>query len=146
MVPPRRANHPCRWRQTGRAPEANDRRDGKGREAGGAQETRPGSQRGDHRARPRGNRLMDLMNIMRMAQEAKKNSDQIQSDLEQMTITGAAGGGMVSAEVSGLGIVKRVKIDRSVVNPDDVEMLEDLVTVAVSEAQKKAQNEQKLRM
>jgi DNA-binding YbaB/EbfC family protein len=89
---------------------------------------------------------MDLMNIMRMAQEAKKNSDQIQSDLEQMTITGTAGGGMVSADVSGLGIVKRVKIDRSVVNPDDIEMLEDLITVAVSEAQKKAQDEQKLRM
>src|SRR4051812_30418938 len=89
---------------------------------------------------------MDLMNIMRMVQDAQKNSERIQSELEQMTVTGTAGGGMVSAEVSGLGILKRVKIDRSVVNPDDVEMLEDLVTVAVSEAEKKAQDEQKLRM
>jgi DNA-binding YbaB/EbfC family protein len=89
---------------------------------------------------------MDFMNIMRMAQEAKKNSDQIQSELEQMTVTGTAGGGMVSADVSGLGMLKRVKVDRSVVNPDDVEMLEDLIAVAVSEAQKKAQDEQKLRM
>ena len=89
---------------------------------------------------------MDFMNIMRMAQDAKKNSEQIQSELEQMTVTGTSGGGMVSADVNGLGMVKRVKIDRSIVNPDDIEMLEDLIAVAVSEAQKKAQDEQKLRM
>jgi DNA-binding YbaB/EbfC family protein len=88
---------------------------------------------------------MDIMNLLRQAQDMKKNFEQMQSELEQLSVTGTAGGGMVSADVNGLGHVKRVKIDRSIVNPDDVEMLEDLVAVAVSEAQKKAQDEQKLR-
>jgi DNA-binding YbaB/EbfC family protein len=85
------------------------------------------------------------MAALRQMQDVKKNYDQAQAELEQLTISGSAGGGMVSVDVSGLGQVKRIKIDRSVVNPDDVEMLEDLVTVAVGEAQKKAADEQKLR-
>ena len=85
------------------------------------------------------------MAALRQVQELKKNYDQTQAELEQVIVTGTAGGGMVSADANGLGILKRIKIDRSVVNPDDVEMLEDLVVVAVSEAQKKAGDEQKLR-
>jgi DNA-binding YbaB/EbfC family protein len=88
---------------------------------------------------------MDIMGALRQAQEMKQKMEQTQQELEQLTLTGAAAGGMVSVDVSGLGMVKRVKIDRSVVNPDDVEMLEDLVSIAVSEAQKKATEEQKLR-
>jgi DNA-binding YbaB/EbfC family protein len=88
---------------------------------------------------------MDIMSLLRQAQEMKKNIDQAQAELEQVTVTGAAAGGMVSAEANGLGTIKRVKIDRSVVNPDDVEMLEDLIVVAVGEAQRKAADEQKLR-
>lgn len=85
------------------------------------------------------------MSVLRQAQEMKKNLEQAQAELEQMTVTGSAGGGMVSAETNGHGLIKRLKIDRSVVNPDDVEMLEDLVTVAIAEAQKKAADEMKLR-
>jgi DNA-binding YbaB/EbfC family protein len=88
---------------------------------------------------------MDIMALMRQAQELKKNFEQTQAELEQATLTGTSGGGMVSADVSGLGNLKRVKIDRSVVNPDDVEMLEDLIVVAVADAQKRAADEQKLR-
>jgi DNA-binding YbaB/EbfC family protein len=88
---------------------------------------------------------MDIMGALRQAQEMKKNLEKTQEELERMTLTGAAAGGMVTADVTGLGQIKRVKIDRSVVNPDDIEMLEDLVTVAVGEAQKKASEEQKLR-
>jgi DNA-binding YbaB/EbfC family protein len=88
---------------------------------------------------------MDIMAVLRQAQELKKNFDQTQAELEQLTVSGTSGGGMVSAEVNGMGQLKRVKIDRSVVDPDDVEMLEDLVVVAIGEAQKKAADEQKLR-
>lgn len=88
---------------------------------------------------------MDMMAILRQAQEMKKNMEQAQADLTNLTVTGSAGGGMVSADANGLGNIKRIKIDRSVVNPDDVEMLEDLIVVAVSEAQKKAAAEQQLR-
>jgi DNA-binding YbaB/EbfC family protein len=89
---------------------------------------------------------MDFMSLLRQAQEMKKTMEQAQADLEQLTVTGSAGGGMVTVEASGQGVIKRIKIDRSVVNPDDVEMLEDLVTVAVAEAQKKAATELQMRM
>lgn len=85
------------------------------------------------------------MAALRQAQEMKKNYEKTQEELEQLTLTGGAAGGMVTADVTGLGQIKRVKIDRSVVNPDDIEMLEDLVAIAVGEAQKKATDEQKLR-
>ena len=86
------------------------------------------------------------MSLLRQAQEMKKNMEQAQADLEQLTVSGSAGGGMVSAEVNGHGQIRGVKIDRSVVNPDDVEMLEDLITVAIADAQKKAASELQLRM
>jgi len=80
-----------------------------------------------------------MRDIMKLLQDMPGQLKKIQEELEQMTVTGAAGGGMVTAEVNGQGILKRVKIDASVVNPADTEMLEDLIAVAVSEAQKKAQ-------
>ena len=89
---------------------------------------------------------MDIMSLLRQAQEMKKNMEQAQADLEQLTVSGSAGGGMVSVEANGHGQIRRVKIDRSVVNPDDVEMLEDLVTVAIADAQKKAASELQVRM
>jgi DNA-binding YbaB/EbfC family protein len=63
---------------------------------------------------------------------------QMQDELQQKTVTAAAGGGMVTVEADGKGQVRKIKIDPSVVDRNDVEMLEDLVLVAVSEAQKKA--------
>lgn len=89
---------------------------------------------------------MDLMSLMRQAQEFKKNIEQAQADLEKTTVTGTAAGGLVSAEVNGKGTLRRIQIDRSIVNPDGVEMLEDLVVVAVAEAQRKAGEEEKAKM
>jgi DNA-binding YbaB/EbfC family protein len=82
--------------------------------------------------------MRDIMKLLQQAQDMQGQLKKIQEELEQMTVTGTAGGGMVSADVSGQGILKRVKIDPSVVNPADTEMLEDLIAVAVGEAQKKA--------
>lgn len=78
------------------------------------------------------------MKILQQAQEMQGRLQQIQNELQQKTVTATAGGGMVTVEADGKGQVRSVKIDRSVVNPDDVEMLEDLIVVAVGEAQKKA--------
>lgn len=89
---------------------------------------------------------MDIMSLLRQAQEMKKTVEQAQAELEQMTVTGSAGGGMVTVDANGHGQVKRLKVDRSVVNPDDVEMLEDLLAVAIAEAQKKAATETAIRM
>lgn len=82
--------------------------------------------------------MADIMKILQQAQQMQGRLQQIQDELAQQSVTGSAGGGMVSVEADGKGQVRKVKIDPSVVNPSDVEMLEDLVLVAVSEAQKKA--------
>ena len=79
------------------------------------------------------------MKILQQAQEMQGRFQKIQDELQKITVTGTAGGGMVTVEANGQGTVQRVKIDPSVVNPADVEMLEDLVLVALAEAQKKAQ-------
>jgi len=83
--------------------------------------------------------MPDFMKILQQAQEMQGRFQKIQEELQQMTVTGSAGGGMVVADVSGTGQLKKIKLDPSVVNPADIEMLEDLVTVAVSDAQQKAQ-------
>ena len=82
--------------------------------------------------------MADIMKILQQAQQMQGRLQEIQDELAQQSVTGTAGGGMVSVEADGKGQIRKVKIDASVVNPADVEMLEDLVLVAVSEAQKKA--------
>lgn len=62
----------------------------------------------------------------------------MQDEMSQRTFTALAGGGMVTADVDGKMQLKRIKLDPTVVNPADLEMLEDLIVVAVAEAQKKA--------
>jgi DNA-binding YbaB/EbfC family protein len=64
---------------------------------------------------------------------------QLQTELGNRTVTVSSGGGMVSVTADGRGRVREIKIDRSVVDPGDVEMLEDLVLAAVSEVQQRAQ-------
>jgi len=83
--------------------------------------------------------MADITKILQQAQEMQGRFQKIQEELQRVTVSGSAGGGMVTVEANGQGAVQRVKIDPSVVNPADVEMLEDLVLVAVTEAQKKAQ-------
>lgn len=82
--------------------------------------------------------MADIMKILQQAQEMQGRLQQMQDELQQKTVSAAAGGGMVTVEADGKGQVRKIKIDPSVVDPKDVEMLEDLVLVAVSEAQKKA--------
>ena len=82
--------------------------------------------------------MRDMFNLMKQAQEMQGQLKKIQEELEAAVVTGTAAGGMVSVEVNGHGLVQRVKIDRSVVNPDDVGELEDLVAIASADAQKKA--------
>ena len=78
------------------------------------------------------------MKIMQQAQQMQSRLQEIQDELAKKTVSAAAGGGMVTVTADGKGQVRSIKLDPSVVNPNDVEMLEDLVLVAVAEAQKKA--------
>ncbi len=82
--------------------------------------------------------MSDFLKIIQQAQQMQGKLAEMQADLARQTVTGSAGGGMVTVEADGQGQVKRVRIEPSVVNPADVEMLEDLVTVAVADAQAKA--------
>jgi DNA-binding YbaB/EbfC family protein len=90
--------------------------------------------------------MPDFMKILQQAQEMQGKFSKIQEELEQITVTGSAGGGMVTAEVTGTAKIKKIKLDPTVVNPADVEMLEDLVVVAISDAQNKAQEAAKEQM
>lgn len=82
--------------------------------------------------------MADFLKMMQQAQQMTGKLQEAQDALGAITVVGAAGGGIVKVEADGKGTVKRVSIDPSVVNPADVEMLEDLVAIAVQEAQKKA--------
>jgi DNA-binding YbaB/EbfC family protein len=82
--------------------------------------------------------MTNLQQLMQMGQQLQAKVAEIQEKLDAQEISASAGGGMVTAVVDGKGTVKSLKVDQTVVDPDDVEMLEDLVLVAISEAQKKA--------
>lgn len=79
-----------------------------------------------------------MPDFTKMLQEAQGRLQQMQSDLEHQTVTGTSGGGMVAVTADGKGQIRGVRIDRTVVNPADVEMLEDLVQAAITEAQRKS--------
>jgi DNA-binding YbaB/EbfC family protein len=78
-------------------------------------------------------------NIMKQAQMMQKRMAQLQQELEERRIEASVGGGMVTAVVSGKQQLISLTIDPKAVDPDDVEMLQDLVVAAVSEALKQSQ-------
>jgi len=82
--------------------------------------------------------MADIMKLLQQAQEMQGRMQQMQGELEQKSVTAASGGGMVTVEADGKGQLRRIKIDPSIVSAADVEMLEDLILVAVAEVQKKA--------
>ncbi len=82
--------------------------------------------------------MTDIQQIMQLGQQLQSRIAKLQAELEAQTISASSGGGMVTVTVDGKGEVKSVVIDPTVVDPADVEMLEDLVLAAVSEAQAKA--------
>ena len=80
----------------------------------------------------------NLQQLMQMGQQLQARMSKIQETLDGQKISASSGGGMVTATVDGKGQVRKVDIDPTCVDPDDVEMLEDLVLAAVSQAQTKA--------
>jgi nucleoid-associated protein EbfC len=77
---------------------------------------------------------VSLGNLQKMAQQMQAEMARVNAELEAMTLTGTAGGGAVTATVTGHGQMVGIKIDKDVVDPNDVEMLEDMVTAAVKDA------------
>ena len=89
---------------------------------------------------------MGMNNLARMAQQMQAQMARVQAELEALQLEGTAGGGAVTAVVTGKQELVSVRIDPSVVDPDDVDMLQDLVTAAVNDALRRAREtaEQKL--
>ena len=81
---------------------------------------------------------MNMQNMMKQAQQMQENIERVQEELAQKEVEAAAGGGMVKAVVNGKKELVRLSIAPEAVDPEDVEMLEDLVLAAVNEAMREA--------
>ena len=80
-----------------------------------------------------------LNNLMKQAQQMQERVKKLQEEAGNKTVEASAGGGMVTVVANGRQEVLSIKIDKSVVDPGDVDMLQDLVTAAVNEALRKSQ-------
>lgn len=81
------------------------------------------------------------MNIKQLMKQAQQMQDQMQRQMTSIRVEGTAGGGMVKAEMSGNKELLSITIDKEAVDPEDVEMLQDLVKAAVNEASRKVDEE-----
>ena len=77
---------------------------------------------------------MGMADLQRMAQQMQQEMTRVQAELEAATVDGSAGGGVVSAIVTGKQELVSITIDPSAVDPEDVDMLQDLVVAAVNDA------------
>ena len=76
-----------------------------------------------------------IMNqMLKQAQKMQEDMTALQADLEQREYSASSGGGMVEVTVDGKHLVKSIKINPDIIDPEDSEMLEDLITVAINEA------------
>lgn len=83
-----------------------------------------------------------MQNLMKQAQQMQQKLAEAQQQLEEMEIVGSASGGMVEVTVNGKKTVLSVKVKPEACDPDDVEMLEDLIMAGISDAYAKAQAEE----
>ena len=78
--------------------------------------------------------MKNLAGMLKQAQQMQQKMADMQAALDSAEISGTAGGGMVNVVLSGKGELKRIKIDPSIANADDVEILEDLIVAAHKDA------------
>ena len=83
----------------------------------------------------------NMNNLMKQAQKMQRQMEEAQKELEEKEITATAGGGAVEITVSGKREITKVKLAEEVVDPDDIEMLEDLIMAAANEALRKLEEE-----
>ena len=83
--------------------------------------------------------MQNFGNLMKQAKKMQEQIGQLQQELEAKTIEAQAGGGMVRVVVDGKFKIVSIKIEKEVVNPEDIEMLQDLISAAVNEGIRKAQ-------
>lgn len=83
----------------------------------------------------------NMQNLLKQAQQMQKQMEEAQGEIDQMEFEAASGGGVVTATVKGNKELVSVKIAPEAIDPDDIEMLEDMVVAAVREAMEKADKE-----
>ena len=83
--------------------------------------------------------MNNFSDMMKQAQEMQKKMKELQEGLANLEVEGSSGGGLVKITVNGKGEVKKIKIDQSLMKPQEAEILEDLIVAAINEAKKKAE-------
>ncbi|MDD4902951.1 MAG: YbaB/EbfC family nucleoid-associated protein [Candidatus Bipolaricaulis sp.] len=83
--------------------------------------------------------LANLGSLMKQAKKLQEDLERAQAEIAQLKVEATAGGGMVTATVSGRGELQQLKLEKEIVDPEDIEMLADLIVAAVQEAQRKAE-------
>jgi hypothetical protein len=83
--------------------------------------------------------MFNMQGIMKQAQMMQKKMEEAQEKLAQTEVVGESGAGMVKITMSGKSVVKKVEIDKSLIVPEDADMLEDLIVAACNDAQSKAE-------
>ena len=89
---------------------------------------------------------MNIGNLMKEAKKMQADMEKSQEELAQKEFDATSGGGAISVKVSGEKVIKEIKIQKDVVDPDDVEMLEDLILTCVNEALRKVDEAQAARL
>ncbi len=82
--------------------------------------------------------MMNIQNLMKQAQMMQKKMEDTQNKLAEKEVVGSSGGGMVKVTLNGKFVAKKVEIDKTLINPDEVDILEDLILAAYNDAQIKA--------
>jgi hypothetical protein len=90
--------------------------------------------------------MKNLGNLMKQAKAMQEKMESMQAELEELEVTGESGAGMVKVTMTAKGVLMRVKIDPSIVDPDDPDMLEDLVVAAHNDAKRRADQAMKEKM
>lgn len=85
---------------------------------------------------------MNMNSLMKQAKKMQEDMEKSQAELASKDFEATAGGGAISVKVSGEKVIKEIKIQKDVVDPDDVEMLEDLILTCVNEALRKVDSAQ----
>jgi DNA-binding YbaB/EbfC family protein len=83
--------------------------------------------------------MADFLGLMKQAAELKSKMEAMQAELDQIEVEGSAGGGLVTVKLSGKGEMKSVKIDDSLLKPQEKEIVEDLIVAAFADARRKAE-------
>ena len=90
--------------------------------------------------------MKDLMGMMKQVQQMQAKMQEMQQELEDLEIIGQSGAGMVTVTLNGKGEMRGVKIDPSLMKPDEVEIVEDLIVAATADAKAKADTASQDRM